>query len=58
MTKEHNFTSIGLTMSPPARLQTRGGAFLRAYLLLMCMLFSGQTAWADSGAWYFKDARK
>ena len=47
MTKENDFTCIGLTMSPPSRLQTRSGAFLRAFLLVMCMLFSGQIAWAD-----------
>ena len=39
MTKENDFTSIGLTMSPPSRLQTRGGAFLRTFLFVMCMLF-------------------
>ena len=56
MTKENDFTSVGLTMSPPTKLLSRGGAFLRACLLLMCMLFSGQIAWADSGAWYFRNA--
>ena len=57
MTKENDFTSVGLTMSPPTKLLSRGGAFLRACLLLMCMLFSGQIAWADSGAWYFKESQ-
>lgn len=55
MTKENDFTSVGLTMSPPTKLLSRGGAFLRALLLIMCMLFSAQSTWADSGAWYFKE---